>query len=58
MILHVTVTNGHMTRPSVTHMSHNIMEDSRRFWKECHIMCITHINLKVDTWSYMVIRVG
>jgi len=31
VILHVTITNGYITRPSVTHQSHNTMEGSRRF---------------------------
>jgi len=31
MILHITVTNSHMTRPSITHQSHSTIEDSRRF---------------------------
>ena len=31
VMLHVNVTNSHMTRPSVTHQSHGIIEDSKRF---------------------------
>ena len=31
VMLHVTVTNSHMTRPSVTHQSYNTIEDSEKF---------------------------
>ena len=34
MTLHVTVTNGYITRHSITHQSHDIIEGSRRFWKK------------------------
>jgi len=34
MTLCVTITNGHMTRLSITHQSHGTMEDNRKFWKE------------------------
>jgi len=50
MTLHVTVTKGHMTRPRVTHQSHDTMEDSGRFWKKwCYIIYIIYVNLKIDT---------